>query len=320
MPSDTKITHADLDAIAERADRLDDPSPLLAELVEAVEQDRLADPADAAHALLLAAELAEATGDLPAALGFAERAAAVPAADGFARACLAELLVKSGREADGRAAFEAVRPELLHDPVAPSYLADTLVACGLGAVAEEWLTDAVRSLTEGGGTGADRVEQLYELVKERHRVREELELGHDDLDDLYHELESAVEAPGPDDARSVLFWPEPELAALLARWPERADMYGADWDEHRAVLERALAGWSATGVIDLGLLVGSMDGLLAFAAAEDLDPAAQETHAGYADEVADTTGAVGWPPPRNAPCWCGSGAKYKKCCLPRSRG
>ncbi|MEV6140612.1 SEC-C metal-binding domain-containing protein [Nocardia sp. NPDC051990] len=21
-----------------------------------------------------------------------------------------------------------------------------------------------------------------------------------------------------------------------------------------------------------------------------------------------------WPPPRNAPCWCGSGRKYKKCC------
>jgi SEC-C motif-containing protein len=21
-----------------------------------------------------------------------------------------------------------------------------------------------------------------------------------------------------------------------------------------------------------------------------------------------------WPPPRNKPCWCGSGTKYKKCC------
>jgi uncharacterized protein YecA (UPF0149 family) len=23
---------------------------------------------------------------------------------------------------------------------------------------------------------------------------------------------------------------------------------------------------------------------------------------------------VQWPPPRNQPCWCGSGTKYKKCC------
>ncbi len=23
---------------------------------------------------------------------------------------------------------------------------------------------------------------------------------------------------------------------------------------------------------------------------------------------------IAWPPPRNGPCWCGSGAKHKKCC------
>ncbi|MCP3800802.1 SEC-C domain-containing protein [Allokutzneria sp. A3M-2-11 16] len=28
---------------------------------------------------------------------------------------------------------------------------------------------------------------------------------------------------------------------------------------------------------------------------------------------------VPWPPPRNQPCWCGSGLKDKKCCLPRGR-
>jgi uncharacterized protein YchJ len=29
---------------------------------------------------------------------------------------------------------------------------------------------------------------------------------------------------------------------------------------------------------------------------------------------------VEWPPERNAPCWCGSGQKYKRCCRPRSFG
>nr|WP_310376412.1 SEC-C metal-binding domain-containing protein [Catenuloplanes atrovinosus] len=29
---------------------------------------------------------------------------------------------------------------------------------------------------------------------------------------------------------------------------------------------------------------------------------------------------MAWPPERNGACWCGSGQKYKKCCLPRSRG
>ncbi|WP_408997352.1 SEC-C metal-binding domain-containing protein [Streptomyces acidiscabies] len=26
-----------------------------------------------------------------------------------------------------------------------------------------------------------------------------------------------------------------------------------------------------------------------------------------------------WPPPRNGPCWCDSGRKYKKCCGAPSR-
>jgi uncharacterized protein YchJ len=30
--------------------------------------------------------------------------------------------------------------------------------------------------------------------------------------------------------------------------------------------------------------------------------------------IIDEGGAISWPPPRNAPCWCGSGTKYKKCC------
>ncbi|MFG1883268.1 SEC-C domain-containing protein [Micromonospora sp. NPDC049102] len=42
--------------------------------------------------------------------------------------------------------------------------------------------------------------------------------------------------------------------------------------------------------------------------------------AGYAAEVSARPAArVPWPPERNDACWCGSGLKYKKDCLPRSR-
>jgi hypothetical protein len=38
------------------------------------------------------------------------------------------------------------------------------------------------------------------------------------------------------------------------------------------------------------------------------------------DTDADPVGEpLTWPPGRNDPCWCGSGTKYKKCCLPRAR-
>ncbi|GIF15442.1 SEC-C domain-containing protein [Actinoplanes teichomyceticus] len=320
MPSDATLTLDDLDAIAHRAAGLDDPSPVVAELVAAVEQGRLAEPADAAHAFLLASEITERAGDLPAALGLAERAAAAPGADGFVRAGHAELLVRSGHAEQGRAVFADVRPELLQDPLAASYLSESLEAAGLAGVAEEWLSAAVRTLLSGDQPVLDRVEVMFALVKERHRVREGLGLEHDELDDLYHEMQVAVDTPDPDEGRALLFWPEAELAALLARWPGQAETYGSDWDEHRAGLERTLAGWSGSGVVRLGLFVGSVDGLLAFAAEEGVDPADPQAHLEYADVVGETAGAVEWPPQRNAPCWCGSGVKYKKCCLPRSRG
>ncbi|MGI5214477.1 SEC-C metal-binding domain-containing protein [Plantactinospora sp. CA-290183] len=33
----------------------------------------------------------------------------------------------------------------------------------------------------------------------------------------------------------------------------------------------------------------------------------------YSETIAEQ-GVIAWPPPRNGPCWCGSGTKYKKCC------
>lgn len=317
MPSSAPLTIDDLDAIADQAFASTDPSPIVTELVTAVDQDRVADQFAAAHALLLASEIVEKTGDLPAAVGLAERAAALPSEDGFARACYAELLVKSGREEEGLKEFAAVRPELSHNPLAPGYVGEALEACGHAALGVEWLTDVALELLEGEDDDADQLEVLFEAVKERHRLREGLELEHDDLDSLFHQM---AEAEGPVEGQALLFWPEPELAVVLSRWPDRADIYGASWDEHRTGVETTMAGWSAAGATQLGLLAGSIEGLQAFAAAEGADPGDPETHAGYADRLAESAGVTEWPPQRNATCWCGSGGKYKKCCLPRSRG
>ncbi|MET9315984.1 SEC-C metal-binding domain-containing protein [Kribbella sp. NPDC003505] len=37
-------------------------------------------------------------------------------------------------------------------------------------------------------------------------------------------------------------------------------------------------------------------------------------NAGLQHENLSAGRRVEWPPPRNQPCWCGSGIKYKKCC------
>jgi hypothetical protein len=88
-----------------------------------------------------------------------------------------------------------------------------------------------------------------------------------------------------------------------------------DWDEHRAHLERELVRRAGAGQTGLTLRTGTVAGLTGFAG-KDGDPADPKTRAGYARQL---TGHLAWPPERNDPCWCGSGNKYKKCCLPRSR-
>jgi hypothetical protein len=54
-------------------------------------------------------------------------------------------------------------------------------------------------------------------------------------------------------------------------------------------------------------------GLLAYASREGKDPASRQTRLDYSGHVSQDHD-IAWPPERNAPCWCGSARKYKKCC------
>ncbi|MGH9120915.1 MAG: SEC-C metal-binding domain-containing protein [Acidimicrobiales bacterium] len=62
----------------------------------------------------------------------------------------------------------------------------------------------------------------------------------------------------------------------------------------------------------------TVNGLTDFCANEDEDEDAGsgEARSSYAADIARRGAALPWPPGRNAPCWCGSGRKYKTCCGP----
>jgi uncharacterized protein YecA (UPF0149 family) len=55
--------------------------------------------------------------------------------------------------------------------------------------------------------------------------------------------------------------------------------------------------------------------ILEYARAHDMEPDSDEIRPTLAAEKARTGNAIAWPPGRNEPCWCGSGRKYKQCCL-----
>jgi hypothetical protein len=328
VPLKADLTSADLNSIRESALGAADPLGIAAELAEAADAGRLADKNDAGKALTLAAEIAESRSKLDAALRYASRAVEAygDRADAEvvnAQAVRARLLFRAGRADEAMAVVEPLRPQLTEYPEAAAYVSAALAAGGRLKVAEEWLTDAVRSALASRGEPTEPDGVLFFLFQQRHRVRHALGLPHDQHDNLAEKLETRLAnetaraaAPPADD---LLFFPKAEFEGLLAKWPALASPYGADWDQHRAHLETELVRLAGTGRVGLNLLPGTVAGLTAFAGG-DGDATDPKTRAGYADRIATGTGQIPWPPERNGACWCGSGLKYKKCCLPRSRG
>jgi uncharacterized protein YecA (UPF0149 family) len=57
-----------------------------------------------------------------------------------------------------------------------------------------------------------------------------------------------------------------------------------------------------------------LEEFLPWCEARNVAPDDPDSSSHYAAELANRGAAIRWPPERNAVCWCGSGAKYKKCC------
>lgn len=143
------------------------------------------------------------------------------------------------------------------------------------------------------------------LCEERRRQYAE------DFDAESRALEDAATADAAPIA--VVHWPAEQLILLLQRWPELAEAYGADHDEHRARVERRLRELAET---HRALAVGnaSVEDYLAFTRAHREDPTQATARGIYGAHLAFHGHTTPWPPARNDRCWCGSGLKYKKCC------
>ena len=281
--------------------------------------------------MTLAAEIHQQVDDLDGAIALAERAVAAkqqyPTEDStFTEAYLGELLLLAGRQQEGMACLLELRPLMTTEVLAGPTVAEALEAAGREELAVEWLTEALQTAIERDADLDDDDPELassttviHDLAQVRHRIRGELGLDHDELDQLAHDLREAVEKfEAPD---SVLFWPQPDFEALTTQWLQLAEGWEGSWEEHRRLLEIDLQQWSEQGVTDVRVIRGSADQLAAFAdelGESEIDPDVEQGYLEWLEQSPSPT-TISWPPPRNGTCWCGSGAKYKKCCLPRGR-
>ncbi|WP_327047615.1 SEC-C metal-binding domain-containing protein [Microbispora sp. NBC_01189] len=186
-----------------------------------------------------------------------------------------------------------------------------------GALADEGI-----ELAESLDRGPDAGQITERSPAERHK-RMAVEAYKSQMDDLLAHLQSTRHghalgasargkralAPGTAVMR-VAYLPEREYTRGVAESLLDAT-FPLEHEDHRRELQDSLRTNAELGKVFVVTL--SVEGIRAYAEETGEDPARRSTRLAYVGTV-DTRDDVAWPPERNAPCWCGSTRKYKKCC------
>lgn len=94
------------------------------------------------------------------------------------------------------------------------------------------------------------------------------------------------------------------------RWP---DYYTQPEDEYYPAAEHQWRLLRDGAVSSIAVVPANVDALIAVADRAGGSPTDTDIKRRYSQSFPDSD-TIAWPPERNAPCWCGSGRKYKKCC------
>jgi tetratricopeptide (TPR) repeat protein len=167
-----------------------------------------------------------------------------------------------------------------------------------------WYEIAADQLTAEDVTSG--LHRIQDLLTGRRRVKWKLQLPLDGLDllgapgedeelDREADLHDLLRRPTVSDGR-IQVWDRGEFDDAV-RW--RRHFIGENADAYCHLVERVLRAHGRRVTVATWTYGGMLDCL-------------RDANIRH-DELPDGRRVV-WPPPRNNPCWCGSGAKYKKCC------
>ncbi len=274
--------------------------------------------------LLEAAQHWHRAGNHERAIELSTEAIALGGEDGaHARITLAEVLFDCDRSADACAQLEALRRE--RSPSAAPYhlAAELLEERGDLEQALTWFNIAVSRLTEQEMAARDTelglLSYANNVLAGRRRVRRTLALPADELDDSVSGLaeradefvRAAAPPPPPREVR-VLFWLRDEITRAHETWPHLVEH--TDAGAYTADREKANRELADTGIARITMVPLTVAKLIDYTTRTGSDPADSDTRHACMNEIIDEGNTLTWPPPRNAPCWCGSATKYKKCC------
>lgn len=233
---------------------------------------------------------------------FDEAIALLREADGDQRPQIAWMFVRAGRDAEAAELWGTLRAEHPDDPGFP-YLEG-------GAYLEARRPEAALPALEEALAMALRVGSNVTMVR---RIS----------DDRTAALRAAGAPPTQVDraardvlSRTAVAAPWFEAGAFpdaVAAWPAFAEEVGeVDHAGYSLALDRRMRGTARRPV----LVSLSVSEVAAWADDHGWEPGWGVTHDQVAAEIVavDPDRGRAWPPGRNEPCWCGSGAKYKRCC------
>jgi len=309
------------------------PANQAAARAAAIEADAEKYPDERAELLLEAAEAWRAAGQLDRARKLLAELIAAGGEDGcYARCDLAAVEFEAG--ADSEAYAELAR--LARDPDLSegqcTLVAELLAERGDLPAALEWYDRAVARLTPDelealrGPDGWMKMSSV--MVRARREVRRQLGLPADNTDEIapaapaqqmaepaglpttLDEAREHFESGRIPDQLRLLVFQRAERAEARRRWP---DAYVDPDEEYFPAAERRWRGLAESGVPAIRVVPATVAGLSEFAERIGESPLDSAVKTRYARLAADQDTIV-WPPARNDPCWCGSGAKYKKCC------
>lgn len=211
------------------------------------------------------------------------------------------------RNADAAAAiWQELRAERQNDPGVPYLEAAALLEDERDAEALPLLAEA---LDLGMRVASDET-LMRKVADERLAALTRAGVAPQEID---HRAREALARQAP----AVAWFPEDAFAEAQTRWGTAFAHAGETYADYAAGLDRTLR-QSTGGVTGRNpvLVAISVEEAEAFAANEGWQAMWPVTH----DQVAaatvrdDAARGTPWPPGRNDPCWCGSGAKYKRCC------
>lgn len=248
-----------------------------------------------------------------------------------AEALIADLLLRAGRtqEAD-EAWFQAERQDP-RDPWLHLAAGSAYADVGLHSKALPWQTKGLE-LALAAGDDDDMVWLLAgeraETLEVLGRPPDELQLSAEELlereeqqerereETFFRDLATTRPATPRQASVGLAWFPAEQYERALETWPSFAEDYQhGPYAAYCARLELLLRDLRAQGVARLALTPITLDSYLNWCAERERDPEQSDNRASYATELVERDAVHPWPPARNQPCWCGSGRKYKKCCL-----